>query len=137
MIDNEKNNSIILENCKKLNDCFVTLEKYASDLDEVSFMDNLLIQDAILMRLAIIGEITHALKKNIPDLEKKYSDIDWEDIYRLRNIIVHDYYRIDKEIIWNSLQEEIPPLISAVQKIKTDAEVFLLEEDDEDSCPSM
>lgn len=133
--DEQKKYIIILENCDKLNESFSVLQQYVSKLNKSEFMDSVLIQDAVLMRLAVIGEITHALKKNIPDLEQKYSDIEWENIYRLRNIIVHDYYSVDREIIWNSLQEGIPPLIPAIQKIKIDVEAFLSEMEDEDNCP--
>jgi len=53
--------------------------------------------DAVIRNFEIIGEAT----KNLPqDLKDKYTEVPWEEMYRLRNRITHEYFGIDYEIIW-------------------------------------
>jgi uncharacterized protein with HEPN domain len=74
-------------------------------LDFEEFTENLTKQEAILRNLEIIGEAV----KNIPEEARRlYPDIDWVRISGLRDIIIHQYFGIDLEIIWDILINKIP-----------------------------
>ncbi|MFA5061263.1 MAG: DUF86 domain-containing protein [Candidatus Pacearchaeota archaeon] len=74
--------------------------------------------DATLMRLQVIGESI----KHIPiELRKNHKEIEWIKLSKLRNIISHTYFGVNKEIIWKLIKEKIPKLNENVKDILTNA----------------
>lgn len=92
----------------------IKIGKYISDLEEQSFKRNFLVVDAVIRNFEIIGEAS----KNIPDLiKKKHPDIPWKKMYALRNIISHDYFGIDYDVIWKIASEQLPINLMDLEKV--------------------
>lgn len=72
--------------------------RFTKDLSYEEFIENEMIYDAVVTNLMIIGE---AVKNLSPELKEKFSDVDWRKIAGLRNILVHAYFSIDPEILWD------------------------------------
>ena len=64
--------------------------------------------------LEIIGE---AAVGTSPEFRKKYPQVPWNVIVGMRNRLTHGYYDIDLDIVWKTLEEDIPPLITELEKI--------------------
>lgn len=90
---------------------------YVDDVDEVGFLTNVLIQDAVLRNLEIIGEASNKLVRYHDEFIKRYSDVPWEEMYWMRNRISHGYFSIDFEIIWKTIEQDLPQLEMRVQAI--------------------
>jgi uncharacterized protein with HEPN domain len=70
--------------------------------------------DAIVRNLEIIGEAA----RNIPEeIKRKYPEIPWRDIGDTRNKILHEYFGMNLEIIWKTIQDDLPDLKPKIQKI--------------------
>jgi len=83
----------------------VTFEAFEQDTEK---------QDAVARRIEIIGEAV----KQLPDgLREQNPDVPWRDIAGARDILIHEYYRIDLELAWDMVQADIPDLISDVERI--------------------
>jgi uncharacterized protein with HEPN domain len=81
------------------------IEEYLGELDFRKFKMNYLVVDAIIRNFEIIGEAS----KNIPtDIQEKYPEIPWRKMYGLRNLIAHEYYGIDYEMIWEIAKKIYP-----------------------------
>ena len=94
------------------------IDDYTEDMDEVGFLNNLLVQDAVIRNIEIIGEAAHNIVKRYPEFIARYPDVPWEDIYLMRNRVAHGYFSVDLEVIWKTVQRDIPELamqISAIQ----------------------
>ena len=78
------------------------------------FMSDEMTQDAVIYKLAIIGE---AASKLPPALKKKYSAIPWKDVIGLRSVIIHDYANIKLPRIWLIVSTDLPPLKAVILKI--------------------
>lgn len=76
------------------------------------FFGMVLIQDAVIRQLSIIGEATAKLPAA---LKATQPDIPWKHIVGMRNIIVHDYSDTDLPVIWDSVVQGLPPLQKAVE----------------------
>jgi uncharacterized protein with HEPN domain len=70
--------------------------EYIAGLDFINFKRDYKTVDAVIRNFEIIGEASRNLPK---DFKQKYSEIPWEEMYRLRNRISHEYFGIDYEII--------------------------------------
>ena len=71
------------------------------------FAEDLTKQEAVIRNLEIIGE---ASRKVSPAVQSTYPEVDWAGIAALRNILIHEYFGIDLEIIWDIIQNELLPL---------------------------
>ena len=70
--------------------------------------------DAVIRNLEIIGEASKHIPKEIRD---KYSEIEWRKISGLRDVLIHGYFGIDDEIIWDIVSNRIAPLLESIEKI--------------------
>ncbi len=74
----------------------------------------------MVRRLEIIGEAV----KGIPeDLRAKYPDVPWRDIAGARDIMIHEYFRVDLELAWEMVQDDLPTLAAEVRKILRDEDL--------------
>lgn len=92
------------------------IEQYAQEGKE-RFEQDELIQTWILYHLQVIGEAAGRLS---PDILKKNTDILWPQIISLRNIIVHNYFGIDLEEIWATVERDLPILQKQIEEIERD-----------------
>jgi len=88
--------------------------RYTEDMDRVRFEADEKTVDAVVRNLSIIGE---AVKKLPPVLKERYPEIEWRKIAGLRDFVVHEYFGIDTEILWNVVSTKIPVLLRYVDDI--------------------
>ncbi len=81
------------------------IEGYMKNMNFRTFSGNELVQDAVVRNLEIIGE---AAKKIPGEIRSKYSDIEWNKIAGLRDILIHEYFGVDLEILWDIIQNKPP-----------------------------
>jgi uncharacterized protein with HEPN domain len=77
-----------------------------------------LLQFAVVRALELVGEAAWRVPEDIRD---QYPTIPWQDIVGTRNRLIHGYDRIDLRIVWDTIQDDLPPLIETLRTI-SDAE---------------
>lgn len=94
-------------------DCeYLKREFEGTSFDE--FIKNERLIKAICRSLEIIGEASNKLD---PEFKKKYPSIPWREMGDIRNKIIHDYFGVDLEIIWDVVKSDIPILKSEIEMI--------------------
>jgi len=83
------------------------IETYTKDLSFEDFCENKLVQDGVVRNLEIIGE---AIKHVPEEIRKKHPDLEWKKIAGLRDILIHAYFGIDRDIVWDVITSKIPNL---------------------------
>lgn len=93
------------------------IERYAvRGRDE--FLRDELVQTWMLHHLEIIGE---ALRSMTEQFQARFRDsLDWSGWVGLRVILAHHYFRVDPELVWNTIDQDIPQLKESVAKIRTE-----------------
>lgn len=92
-----------------------------SSNDFTSSESGMILLDSICMKLAAIGETIKNLDKATnKNFLNRYSQVNWKQAMRMRDIIVHHYFDVDAEVIYKTLKEDIPLLRDILNKIKDD-----------------
>lgn len=92
---------------KDIRDCVTRIIGYVGTMSQEEFFHDPKTIDAVMRNLAIIGE---AAKKIPADARRKYPAVEWKKMAGLRDIVVHDYFGIDEDIIWDVVSVRIPEL---------------------------
>ena len=87
---------------------------FAKGLTRESFEKAFMAQSAILYQLAIIGEASTHISS---EFRKAHPDFEWKKMSGMRNILVHAYHELDLDIIWLSVQKDLPELLRKIEKI--------------------
>ncbi|MEW6658623.1 MAG: DUF86 domain-containing protein [Thermodesulfobacteriota bacterium] len=90
------------------------IQKYAQGYDFKRFEDNELLKDAVMRRIQIIGE---AARKVSTEFKEVHPEIPWSDIIGMRHRLVHDYFQIITEKVWETVVKDIPALISQIEPL--------------------
>ncbi len=91
------------------------IEKYISDMEKEDFINNELVQDAVIRNLEVIGE---AVKRIPNDVRSSYEEVPWRKISGLRDILIHEYFGININIVWDVIENKLQPLKVVVMELQ-------------------
>ena len=90
------------------------IEKNTKKKTKEKFFNSVTIQDAVVRRLEIIGEAV----KNLPSsLKRKHPDISWKNIAGTRDVLIHEYFGVDLDIVWDVVKNDIPKLKKQIKEL--------------------
>ena len=94
-------------------DAIAAIERYG-DRDRASFERDELLQAWFLRNLQILGEAARGIPEDVRALAP---DVPWPSIVGMRNVLVHGYFEIDTEIVWDAASRDLPALKPAVERL--------------------
>ena len=96
------------------------IEEILKDTDNMT-LDDLKGQSVLLRATCFsIGQIGEQMINMESDLKDKYPDLPWKRARGMRNLIVHEYQRIDSEMVYSTIKNDLPPLKEAFEIIKNE-----------------
>lgn len=101
---------------EKLHDILEAIERinrYAVQ-GRQSFEESELIQVWFIQHLQIIGEAARALSS---DTRNRHPDVPWSQIIGMRNILTHNYFEIDLDVVWSAVENNLPELKPKIERI--------------------
>ncbi|GAB4511374.1 MAG: DUF86 domain-containing protein [Anaerolineae bacterium] len=90
------------------------IQGYIAAIDFVQFEEDSLRQDGVARRLEIMGEATKRLSVDFKD---EHPEIPWRLMAGMRNILIHDYDKVDLSVVWETVTQSIPPLIAQLEPL--------------------
>lgn len=94
------------------------IEEYVSDMDEMAFLDNRLVQDAVIRNFEIIGEASNNIEKRFPEFAATHPELPLASAYQMRNAVAHGYFKVDFEIVWKTIHLELPGLHAQIRGVQ-------------------
>ena len=94
--------------------CIGKIKAYTKGLDYDHFTQNELVIDAVIWNFEIIGEATKMISGSFKQV---YFEIPWKEMAGMRDKLIHDYLGVDTDVIWETLQQDIPQLEKLLLKI--------------------
>ncbi len=88
--------------------------QYLSNISYEDFSLNTSIQDAVIRRIEIIGEASNRISK---ESKSRYNDLPWKEMKGMRNLLIHEYDEIDLKNVWDTVKNNLPSLITAIEEI--------------------
>ena len=95
-------------------DSINAIETYLKTLNYDNFIENRMVYSATIRELEIIGEAAGKLSQS---LKEDYPNIDYRTIKDFRNVLAHEYFGVDMEIVWLIATEKVTTLKEEIQKI--------------------
>ena len=86
------------------------IHKYCEDIDEVSFLANRMIQDAVIRNFEIIGEASKNIERVAPEFVAAHPELPLAFAYDMRNLLAHGYYKVDMAVVWKTIEKDLPYL---------------------------
>jgi uncharacterized protein with HEPN domain len=95
------------------------IEKFVGSKNKIQLSKDIKTIYSILRALEIIGEATKNLSQSI---KNKYPEIPWKEIAGTRDKLIHHYFGIDTDIIWDIVKKDLPDLKEKIKKILREVE---------------
>jgi len=90
------------------------IERYTAGLTREEFLANELVADAVIRNLEVVGEVA----RHIPDeLRAKFPEVNWRGIVGFRNVLIHEYFAVDLDVVWTIVANHLPELKQVFQKM--------------------
>lgn len=89
--------------------------RYTESFDENGFLENDLIQDAVIRNLEVLGEASNNILKRFPDFAAQHPELPLAFAYQMRNAVAHGYFKVDYQMVWTTIRTEIPGLVGQLQ----------------------
>jgi len=97
-----------------IRDSLDLIAEYVRELDYESWQNDQKTIDAVIRNIEIIGEAASHVPENI---QERYADVPWHQMKGMRNILIHEYFGVDIDVLWRTVQEDLPSLKIKIQKV--------------------
>ncbi len=99
---------------KHILDAISNIEKFIEGVNKENFLGNIEKQYAVLRGLEIIGEATKNLSE---ELKKKHPNIQWKEIAGMRDKLIHQYFGVNLDLVWETIKTKLPELKTQISEI--------------------
>jgi len=99
---------------KDILECINKIENFVGEMSFDEFMKDEKTKSAVIRELEVMGEATKNIPKSIRD---KYKNLPWSQIAKTRDKIIHFYFGVDYEVIWEVVKKRLPEIKAVIERI--------------------
>jgi uncharacterized protein with HEPN domain len=90
------------------------IEDFTREISRIEFDRNVMIQDAVIRNIEIIGEATKKISKQ---LTESHQEIPWSEMAGMRDKLIHDYLDVDLDVVWKTIEIDLPLLKEMISNV--------------------
>lgn len=90
---------------------------FVEGLNRADFLADKRTQQAVVMSLIVLGEAATKVMDRYPDFANAQAQIPWRSLRGMRNRIAHGYFDIDLDVVWDTVQNALPPLLVHLKQL--------------------
>jgi len=95
----------------------LNIHAYTKGMDYLTWSNDQKTIDAVVRNFEIIGEAAN----HVPvEIQTRYPDVPWHQMRGIRNILIHEYFGVDDEVIWEAIQKDLPFLEKSLKALITE-----------------
>ena len=94
--------------------------RYTEHITEAAFLENEMVQDAVIRNFEIVGEASHNIETHYPEFAAAHPELPLAFAYQMRNAVAHGYFKVDLEIVWKTINSALPGLYQQVRELLDD-----------------
>lgn len=95
-------------------DAIAEIQSFTRGMDYEAFSNDARTIKAVELDLIVIGEAANQIPDN---LEESFAEVPWASMRAMRNRLVHVYFSVDTHLLWDTVQNDLPPLIPLLEKV--------------------
>jgi uncharacterized protein with HEPN domain len=104
---------------KDISEAMEAIERFVEGIDFETFEDDDMRMSAVIQKFEIIGEAS----KSVPEsIKQKYTSVPWNDMAGMRDRLIHFYFGIKYDLVWNTIKQDIPEVKPLIREILEDIE---------------
>ncbi len=101
-----------------ITDAIERATRYVGNLENLKALErDQQAQDAIVRTISVIGEAANRIQKSAPEFVRRHPEIPWNRMRGIRNKVVHDYFDVAWDVVWNTVKEDFPPLLQQIRAL--------------------
>lgn len=100
-----------------IRDAIDRIQTYTQGVAAEDFANKSMIQDAVIRNLEVIGEASRNIQIHHPEFAAEHAHIPFASAYQMRNAVAHGYFAVDLDIVWRTVQQELPGLQAKVAAV--------------------
>jgi uncharacterized protein with HEPN domain len=101
----------ILDYLEDISNAILDIRSFVYDMSAEGFVADKKTVNAVIRSLEVIGEATGKIPK---DIRMRFPEVPWDEIIGMRNRLIHEYFGVDLEIVWQTIQDDLAPLETAI-----------------------
>lgn len=93
--------------------------RFTGGIDEAAFLQNELLQSAVMREIQVIGEAARMVSD---EAKAMHTAIPWRVIAGMRNRLIHAYFDVRLDVVWQTIQDDIPALVTQLEQVVANRE---------------
>lgn len=98
-------------------EAIVRIQRYTEEVTDWAFLQNEMLQDAVIRNFEIIGEASRNVERHYPEFAAAHPEVPLAFAYEMRNALAHGYFKVDLEIVWKTIERDLPVLAEQVDAL--------------------
>ncbi|MGU7774418.1 HepT-like ribonuclease domain-containing protein [Burkholderia sp. MR1-5-21] len=86
-------------------------------MDKAGFVANMLVIDAVIRNIEVIGDASNKVRKHHRAFADEHPEVPWRGCYEMRSVVAHDYFKVDLDIVWETIKNDLPGMRRDVQAL--------------------
>ena len=99
-------------------EAIIKIQHYTASVDKNTFFANAQLLDTVTYNFIVLGEAAGHIPE---DIQVRYPQVAWRDIRDMRNFLAHEYAKTDSQVLWQTIHEDLLPLVPVLEHILTES----------------